>query len=47
MEIEKFTSGSIIYPQGEIYNSVSIIVEGKVNIFVIAENGKKIGSNCL
>ncbi|WP_425457763.1 cyclic nucleotide-binding domain-containing protein [Bacillus massilioanorexius] len=47
MEIEKFTSGSIIYSQGEIYNSVSIIVEGKVNIFVIAENGKKIGSNCL
>lgn len=39
--VEKFESGSTIYSKGEIYNCFSLIVDGEVHIYTVAETGKK------
>lgn len=40
-EIKEYQPGAIVYCQGEKCDRLSIIVEGCVDIYVIAENGKK------
>ena len=40
-KVQHFTSKSLIYAQGEIYDSFSIIVEGIADIYVLGDNGKK------
>ncbi len=40
-EIRRYNPGSIICRQGEVYDEFYIIAEGYVDIYVMAENGKK------
>lgn len=40
-EIRRCIAGSIICHQGQIYNEFYIIAEGDVDIYILAENGKK------